>query len=191
MVLCRTPRNLHTLQSLPPAPAPPILVHTSLLTHLSLLPSPLPHAIFISNPSLPPTASLRDTFVPGGYFLHTPHTSSFPSSSHAALLPSLATLLDLNSPIGCVLPPHTPNTLLAALFPHRGTPHSFPPFFCTLYLVGAQTCCPLLLTSSFSPPVSLFAYNGGPGGRTIHTCDTCGRLFSPSSSQCMPRYRAW
>ena len=161
MVVCLAPHNPHTSQLSPPAPAPPIPVHTSPLTLLSLLPSPLPCAILVSNPSLLPTASPRDTFVPGGYFLHIPHTSSSPPSLHAALLPSLATPLYLDSPIGHVLSPHIPNTLLAMLFPHRGAPRSLLPSFCTLYLVGAQTYCYLPPTSSSFPPISLSAYNGG------------------------------
>ena len=191
MVMCQAPRNLHTSQSSPPAPAPSIPVHTFLPILPSLLPSSLPYAIFVLNPSFSPTASLRDIFVPSGYFPHIPYTSSSPPSLHAVLLPFLAVPLYLDSPVGHVLPPHTPNTSLAALFSHRGAPYFLPPSSCTFYLVGAQTCCPLPLTSSFSPPVSPSAYNGGPGGRTIHTCDTCGCLFSPLSSQCMPGYRAW
>ena len=124
MVVCQAPRSPHTSQLSLPAPAPPTPVHTSLLTLLSLLPFSLLRAILALNPSLLPTASLRDTFVPGDYFLHILHTSSSLPSSHAAPLPSLAMPLYLDSPIGHVLPPHTPNTLLAMLFPCRGAPQS-------------------------------------------------------------------
>jgi len=190
MIECPLPHNLHTSRSLPPAPAPPILIHISPPTPLSLSPFPLPHATFISNPSLPPTTLPRDTFAPNGYFPHIHHTSSSPPSSLAALLPFLAAPLYLDSPIGHALPLHTPNTLLAALFPHRGAPHFLPPSSYTPYLTRAQIYCSLLPTSFAFLPRSPFAYSGGPSGRTIHICDICGRLFSPSSFQCMPGYRA-
>ena len=98
--------------------------------------------------------------------------------------------LYLDSPIGHALLPHTPNMSLAALFPHRGTPRSLLPSSYTLYLAGAQIYCPRLLTSFAFLPESPSVYSGGPSGQTTHICDIFGRLFSPSSSQCMPGYRA-
>ena len=189
MVEYQTPRSLYTSQLSPPAPALPIPAHTSPPTLLSLLPSPFSHTILISIPCLLPIASLRGTFAPGGCSLRIHHTSFSLPSSHAVLLPSSAIPLYLDSPIGYVLPSHIPNTLLAALFPRRSAPHFLPPSSCTLYLAEVQTCCLLPLTFSFSPLVSPSAYNGGPGGRTIHTCNICGRLFSLSLSQCIPGYR--
>ena len=190
MVKYQTPRSLHTLQLSPPAPAPPIPAHTSPPKLLSLLLSLPPYVIFTSVPNLLPIASPRGTFALGGCSLHICHTSSFLLFLHAALLPSLAMPLYLDSPIGHIPSPHIPNTSLTALFPYKGMPHFLPPFSCTLCLVGAQTCCPLPLTSSSSPPVFPSAYNGRLGGQTIHTCDTCGCLSFLSSSQCIPGYRA-
>ena len=120
MVACPILHNPHTLRSLPPdlAPPNPFRIFLSILPPLLLFPSP--YANLVSIPNLLPIASPKDTFVPSGYFLHIPHTSSSLPSSHAVPLPSLAVLLNLDSPIGHVLPPHTPNTLLAVLFPHGG-----------------------------------------------------------------------
>ena len=190
MIGCPSLRNLHTSRLLLPTPAPPIPSHIFPPTVLFLSLSPLLHAIFTSIPSPLPITSPRDTFAPGGCFLCIHHTSSSPPSSLAALLPSLAMLLCLDSPIGHVLPPHIPSTLLAVLFPRRGALRFLPPFSYTLYLARAQICCPCPQTSSSSLPGFPSAYSGGPSGRTTHICDTFCRLFSPSSSQCMPGYRA-
>ena len=114
--------NPHTSRSSPPASVPPSLIHTFLLALLSLLPFPPPYATSTSTPILLPTTLLRDTFAPSGYLPHILCTSSSLPSSHAVLLSSLAVPLYLDSPIGRVLPPHTPSTLLAALFPRRGMP---------------------------------------------------------------------
>ena len=176
MLSCQTPRSPHTSQSSPPAPALPSLIHTFLPTLLSLLPSLLLCAIFVSTPSLFPITLPRNISAPGGCSLHIHHIFSFLPSSPAVLLPSLAVPLYLDSPIGHVPPPHNPNTSLAALFPRRGIPHFLLPSSYILCLVGAQTYCPHPLTSSFSPSVSPSVYSGGPSGRTTHICDTCGRL---------------
>ena len=131
MIVCQAPHNPHTLLLSPPASAPPIPIHTSPLTLPSLLSSLLRCAILASTPNLLPITSPKGIFAPGGCFLHICHTSSFLPSSPAALLPSWAVLLYLGSPIGHVPPPHIPNTLLAVLFPCRGTPQSFLPSFYT------------------------------------------------------------
>ena len=160
--------NPHTSRSSPPAPVPPSLVHTFLLALLSLLPFLSPHATSASTPILLPTTLLRDTFAPSGYLPYILCTSSSLPSSHAALLPSLAVPLYLDSPIGRVLPPHTPSTLLAALFPRRGMPRSLLPSSCTLYLIRAQICCSPLPTSFASlPPHHL---NVCPGTRHCNGC---------------------
>ena len=190
MVMCQTPHNLHTLQSSPPALAPPIPSRTFPPTLSLLLLFLLLYANLTLAPSLLPTASPRGTFAPGGCFLHIPHTSSFLPFLHAAPLPSLAMPLYVDSPIGHVLPPCIPNTLLAVLFPYKGVLHFLLPSSYTLCLVGAQIYCPLLLTSSFSLPISLSVCSGGPSGQTTHICDTCGCSSFLSSSQCMPGYRA-
>ena len=143
MVGCPTLRNLHTSQLLLPALAPPIPPHTFPPILLFLLPFLFSHAIFTSTPNLLPTTLLRDTFAPSGYLPRILCTSSSLPSSHAVLLPSLAAPLYSDSPIGHALPLHIPNTLLAALFPHRGAPHFLPPSSYTLCLVGAQTYSPI------------------------------------------------
>ena len=168
MIRCPLLHNLHTSRSLLPAPAPPILVRISPPTLFSLLPFPLSHATFISNPSLPPTTLPRGTFAPNGYFPRIHHTSFSAPSSLATLLPFLATPLYLDSPVGHALPPHNPNTLLAALFPHRGMLHFLPLSFCTPYLTRAQIYCSLLPTSFAFLPRSPSAYSGGPSGQTTH-----------------------
>ena len=189
MVRCLTFHSPHTSQSSSPAPALPIPSHTSLLIFLSLSLSLLPYAILVSVPNPLPTASLRGTFAPGGCFPHIRCTSSSLSSSHAVPLPSLAMLLYLDSSIGHVPLLHIPNTWFAVLLPYKGTPLLLPPSSCTLYLAGAQTCCPRFLTSSFFLPKSPFVCSSGPSVQTTHICDTCGRLSFPSSFQCMPGYR--
>ena len=190
MPLCRTLHDLHTSRLLPPAPVPPNLVYTFLPALSSLLLSLLPYATFASTSSLLPIVSLRGTFAPSGYSLHILHTSSSPPSSLAALLSFLAVPLYLDSPTGHALPLHIPSTSLAALFSRRGVPQFLLPSFCTPYLARVQIYCLRPPSSSFFLPESPSAYSGGPSGQTIYICDTCGCLFFPSSSQCMPRYRA-
>ena len=189
MIGCPSLHNLHTSRLSPPVLAPPILIRIFLPTLPSLLPFLLPHATFVSNPNLLPTTLPKDTFAPNGCFLRIYHTSSSPSFSLAALLPSLATPLYSDSSIGYALPPHIPNTLLAALFPHRGTLRSPPPSSYTPYLAGVQIYCLCSPTFFFFLPGFPFACSGGPGDQTTYTCDTFCRLSSPSSFQCMPGHR--
>ena len=190
MFVCQILRNPHTSLLSPPAPVLSSPFHTFLPVLLFLSLFFPPHAILASTPSLLPIASPRGTFAPGGCSLCIHHTSSFLPSSLAALLPSLAVPLYLDSPIGHVPPPYNPNTSLAALFPRRGIPHFLLPSSYILCLVGAQTYCPHPLTSFFSLLVSPSAYSGGPSGRTTHICNICGHLFFLSSFQCMSGYRA-
>ena len=165
MVMCLTPCNPRTSQLLSPTPAPPIPSHTFPPALLPLLPSPLLCANLISTPSLLPTVLQRGTFLLGGCSSHIHHTSFSPPSSHAVLLPSLAMLLYLDSPIGHVPLSHIPSTLLAMLFPRRGMLLLYPPSSCTLYLTRAQTYCPRPPTSSFftSPPPHHFNVCLGTG----------------------------
>ena len=110
MVVCQALHNLHTSQLSPLAPTPPIPSRISPPVLLSLLLSLLPHANLSSISTHLSTTSLRDIFCPCDYFPHTHHTFSSLPSLHTALLPSLATPLCLDSPIGCAQPPHIPST---------------------------------------------------------------------------------
>jgi len=100
MVMCQALHSLYTSRLSPSASALPTPSHTFPPVPLSLLLFLPLHTSFISTPSLLPIALLRDIFYSCGYFLHTHHTFSFPSSLHATLLPSLAALLCFGSPIG-------------------------------------------------------------------------------------------
>ena len=146
MFVCQILRNPHTSLLSPPAPVLSSPFHTFLPVLLFLSLFFPPHAILASTPSLLPIASPRGTFAPGGCSLCIHHTSSFLPSSLAALLPSLAVPLYLDSSIGHVLPPHIPNTSLAVLFPCRGVPQSLLLSSYTPYLARAQIYCPRPLT---------------------------------------------
>jgi len=174
--------NLRTSRLSLSASALPNPSHTFPPILLSLLLFPPFRAILASVPNFPPTASLRGIFAPGGYFLYIHCTFFSLPSLHAAPLPSLATLLYLDSPIGRVPLPHIPNTLLAVLLPRKGMPLLLLPSSCTFHLARTQTYCPHFPISSFSLPKSPSTCSGGPSGQTTHIFDTCGHPSFLSSS---------